>query len=278
MKYNLDDILLFLSVADAGGLTGAARATGQSPPTLSRRMAELERRLNRRLFERGKRGFTLTSDGRALLEEATPLREVQARLHRWSDTETVPRVRITAGHWTSRFLARNIARVWSPGDGWVPEFLSSNATVDIARREADIGIRNRRPDQSWLAGRAAMQIDYAEYGASPNVTGYLALTDTQATAPTDRWIRANHADRIVTTASDPRLNLDLALAGLGRIVMPVYAGDATPGLLRLSPPIAGLSHQEWLVSHHDARHDPPVRAALRAVGALLDDRNLRRAP
>ena len=34
-----------------------------------------------------------------------------------------------------------------------PEFLACNANVDIARREADIGVRNRRPEQGWLAGQ-----------------------------------------------------------------------------------------------------------------------------
>ena len=151
---SLDDLELFVAVADAGGLGGAARATGTSAPTLSRRMAELERRAEARLFERGPRGYALTSEGRALLEEAEGLRALAARLARWgSGARSAPRVRITAGSWTARRLARGIGAVWAPGAGWMPEFLASNATVDIARREADIGIRNRRPDQPWLAGR-----------------------------------------------------------------------------------------------------------------------------
>ncbi len=46
---SLDEVALFLAVADAGGLTGASRTTGASLPTLSRRMAELERALGARL-------------------------------------------------------------------------------------------------------------------------------------------------------------------------------------------------------------------------------------
>lgn len=278
MKQSLDDYALFLAVADAGGLAGAAQRTGQSPPTLSRRMTALEHHLGQRLFERGRRGYSLTSAGRALLDEAAALREAQARLARFAKRDTAPRVRITAGHWTARFLARHIARIWSPDDGWVPEFLPSNATVDVARREADIGIRNRRPDQQWLAGRATIPISYAEYGVAPEVSGFLTLSEGSSTTPTDRWIRAHHADRIVTTGSDPRLNLDLALSGIGRIVLPTFTGDTEPGLMRLSEPITEIGHEEWLVAHHEARHDRPVRRAMDALTSLLTDRGLRPAP
>ena len=43
---------LFLAVARAAGLAGAARQTGISAPTLGRQMTALERRINQRLFER----------------------------------------------------------------------------------------------------------------------------------------------------------------------------------------------------------------------------------
>jgi hypothetical protein len=46
-------------------------------------------------------------------------------------------------------------------------------------------------------------------------------------------------------------------------------------LRQIGPEISELLHEEWLVSHHDARHDPPVRAALDAVAAVLTDLNLR---
>lgn len=76
----------------------------------------------------------------------------------------------------------------------------------------------------------------------------------------------------MTRANDGRIALDLALAGIARIVLPRFAGDVQPGLQCLSDPIGALTHEEWLVSHHDGRHDPPVRAALDAVLAILTER------
>lgn len=80
----------------------------------------------------------------------------------------------------------------------------------------------------------------------------------------------NRRDRIVTTASDARLELDLTRAGVGKMVLPTFIGDDENGLMRLSDPIPELTHDEWLVTHHDARHDPPVRAAIDAITRFFE--------
>ena len=63
--------------------------------------------------------------------------------------------------------------------------------------------------------------------------------------------------------------MDLALAGVGRVVMPTFVAESVPGLKQVAPVIPELSHDEWLVCHHEARHDPPVRAALEQIAAIL---------
>lgn len=267
---SLDDLTLFLAVCDAGGLAGAVAATGQSAPTLSRKMTGLERQTGRRLFLRGNKGYSLTSDGRALRQEAEALTPLRRRLAAWSATEDKARIRITAGTWTSRWLAQQLEGYWTPQAGWVPEFLASNAVLDIARREADIGFRNRRPEQAWLAGRRLRRIEYAEYGTGEDVTGFVTLADHLATAPSMRWVYRNRAERIVSTVSDARLELDLVRRGMARAVFPTFVGDAEPGLMRLSDVIAELTHDEWLVTHHDARHDPPVRRAIDAITRYIE--------
>ena len=269
-ELSLDDLSLFLAVCEAGGLAGAVAETGQSAPTLSRKMAGLERQSGRRLFIRGNKGYALTAEGRALRAEAEGLTGLRRRLAAFSQEARTPRVRITSGTWNAHYLARNLTAFWTPSDPWLPEFLASMATLDIARREADIGIRNRRPDQSWLAGRPTRWVDYAEYGVSEEVTGYVTLPDHVARYPSTRWVHDNRAGQIVTTASDARLELDLARQGVGRVVLPTFVGRGEAELVRLSEPIEVLGHQEWLVAHHDARHDPPVRAAIDALVAFFE--------
>jgi len=214
---SMDDLSLFIAVADAGGLSGAVRATGVSAPTLSRRMIALEARLGRHLFSRGARGYALSSDGRALLDKVGALRSLKADLAGWEDAPRPLRVRITAGFWTSQVLARNIAAFWEPRATWVPEFVTTNTAIDIARRAADIGIRNRRPTQSWLAARQLNQVCYAAFARDAQVAGWIAAPDDTQLSASQTWIHEHHADDIVTTCSDPRMALDLALSGVGKV-------------------------------------------------------------
>ncbi len=63
----------FNLVARHGGFGRAARAAERPKATLSRRVAELERSLDVRLFERGGRTLKLTEEGRALFERTAAL-------------------------------------------------------------------------------------------------------------------------------------------------------------------------------------------------------------
>lgn len=266
---SLDDIALFLAVCDAGGLVGAATRTGVSTPTLSRKMTGLEQQAGRQLFLRGNQGYRLTEAGRTLRAEAAGVEAAQRRLSSWMQKAPRPRVRITAGTWSSRWLAENLTQFWRPEDPWVPAFLSANANLDISRREADIGIRNRRPEHTWLAGKRLRRIEYAEFSANSDVTGYVTLDESMAGTPSTRWVHETHRDSIVTTVSDARLALDLARAGVARVVLPLFAGLSAAGVRQVSEPLEVLAHDEWLVTHHDARHDPPVRRAIDAVTRFI---------
>lgn len=273
---SLDDLELFALVGQAGGLAPVSRQRGVSVPTLSRRMRALEGQLGWQLFERGPQGYRLTARGRALLDETEGLRAEARRVRQLAAEPAPVEVRITAGSWTSAYLAAQLPRFWQVQAGWRPSFLEASARLDIARRGADIGIRNQRPQQSWLAGRRTARISYAEYALSDSVQGYVALREGALETPSSAWVRAQHGEDITVTASTPRMLADLACAGAGRVVLPRFAALLFPVLQQVSPEIGALAHEEWLVSHHEARHDPPLRAALDSLAAVLTDPDLRR--
>jgi DNA-binding transcriptional LysR family regulator len=141
--------------------------------------------------------------------------------------------------------------------------------MDIARREVDIGVRNGRPDRPWLAGRRTATVDYAVCGRDGAVTGFIGASHDAAQTPSAAWVRRHHGEAITTSVNDPHLALALAQAGAGRVVLPCFIARSAPGLMRLSEPIAELQSEEGLVSHHEARHDPAIRAALDAIGGHL---------
>ena len=149
------------------------------------------------------------------------------------------------------------------------QFLSAEARLDIGRRAADIGIRNRRPDEAWLAGQRLMSENFAIYALADAdaPTGFVAPTD--ALTPSAVWLRSRPELEVVVEASNPRMVLDLVLAGTGRAVLPCFVGDAEPRLRRIGPPIAELVHDAWLVMHHEERHDPAVRLVAQRLARLM---------
>lgn len=67
------DYALFLRVATEGSLSAAARAIGQSPAQVSKRLARLEQRLGVRLVHRTTRRLVLTSAGERFRADLSPI-------------------------------------------------------------------------------------------------------------------------------------------------------------------------------------------------------------
>ncbi|WP_299041310.1 LysR family transcriptional regulator [uncultured Tateyamaria sp.] len=264
------DYGLFAAVARHGSLARAAQETGLSQATLSRRMTALEQRTGRRLFVHGSSGYSPTSEGRALLEQAKKMEAAARGIAHWSAAQSgPPRVRISAGTWTTLYLSRHLSTYWRQGDRWTAEFVSCNQDMDIERREVDIGIRNRRPTHDWLAGRRTGHVEHAVYATSEDVRGWIGPSDDTATLPSEAWTVANHGTDLVAVSNDPQVRMALAQSGVGRVVLPTFAADTAPGLVRVSGIIDALTTEEWLVCHQDTRHDPAIRAALDALSTFL---------
>lgn len=66
--FDLHKLQIFAQVAQAGSFSGAAERLFMSQPAVSQHMKELEEALGVQLFRRGRRGVTLTAEGRTLLD------------------------------------------------------------------------------------------------------------------------------------------------------------------------------------------------------------------
>ncbi|GGA59070.1 LysR substrate-binding domain-containing protein [Pelagibacterium lentulum] len=67
---NLNDLYLFVQVADHQGFAGASRSLGIPKSTLAKRIADFEETLGIRLFQRNSRRFTITEIGQDLYRHA----------------------------------------------------------------------------------------------------------------------------------------------------------------------------------------------------------------
>ena len=112
-----DDLRLFLDVARLGGLSAATSTTGLSAATLGRRVTALEQQIGEPLFIRRQTGYQLTPAGEELLARAEDVEAAMRALTRWRDGSVGEQiVRISAGTWTSAFLARHIGELWHVDD------------------------------------------------------------------------------------------------------------------------------------------------------------------
>lgn len=264
-----DDLHLFLAVARQGGLSPAARLTGRSAATLGRRMLALERSMGRELFVRHERGYELTTDARKLVEELT---QVEARILRMTaapDETERPLVKVSAGTWTTLALIERLDDITgSPADIRL-RFLTSEARLDIARREVVIGFRNSRPTGESLAMRSLSRVEFAAYAKAGAPDRWIkVLVDT----PSARWLDKMVGNDAVCEVNSPRNSLDLALAGKGKALLPTFIGDRQAGLNQVGGTIAELAHDRWIVTHQDDRHLPEVRRTIDRMCRALDER------
>src|SRR5258708_2359180 len=75
MRYKLEDILTFLTVIEAGGLTAAARRLGVAKSVASKRISDLESSLGATLLRRSARGVVPTEAGAAFNGRARDILE-----------------------------------------------------------------------------------------------------------------------------------------------------------------------------------------------------------
>lgn len=283
-KWKWDDLRFFLSVSRAGGLSGAIAMTNVSAPTLGRRVAALESALGVRLFRKRRDGYDLTVAGSELRAYAEEMERSALKVDRWLvAADPRPTVRIAAGAWTSRFIAQHIAALASDEDDLVLDLSTGVVAEDLMRREANLGIRNRRPDGIGLAGKRLTHVEFAIYGEGSYLAAHPEALDDQRFSrcnwimyspngpktPSAIWLDQKLHQVPKLTCSTAHAVLETAQAGAGLCVLPCFIGDLDEKLARASGLIHDLRHEQWLVSHNDDRHLSNIRLISKRLGKLF---------
>lgn len=167
MHIHWDDAQLFLALAEAGSVSGAAQKLGITQPTASRRLAALEAQIGEPLVTRSVSGIALTSFGERLLGPAQRMAEWAGELERAAakrETEATGVVRVTAPPGFAFDFVTPFARSLA---GTLPgvrlEVVSTVKYLDLARREADLAIRLARPTTRDLVTLATLELKAAPF-------------------------------------------------------------------------------------------------------------------
>ena len=272
---NWDDLRVFLAVARAGSLSGAARSLGVNHSTVFRRIAGFEEMLGVRLFERLPNGYALTPVGEETLSIVERIEGDVAMLDRTvtgQDLRLSGTVRITATDMLVFWLLPgHLRRFRAAYPGIEVEIVVGNEALNLSRRETDIALRIGNTPPETLVGRRVGRLEFAVYGAPD----YLAARPGDDLTRHD-WIGLDSAHaplirrfeqflpgvRPAVRSNSVACTVRLAKAGLGLAVLPCAIADLKPDLIRFAEVPETFTLDLWLLTHEDLRHTARIRAVL----------------
>jgi DNA-binding transcriptional LysR family regulator len=280
---NWSDIRIFLAVARAGSLGAAARATGQSQPTMGRRLKALEAHLGLPLFQRSADGFLLTDEGALVLTHAERMEEEALAFDRalagQEDRLSGP-LRTSSSDWFGVHILAPIFAGFQQAHPLVTiELLTDSRLFDLARRETDLGFRHTPFEHGDIVQRRLMRIDYGLYGAAglprpragdgrgtPLVTMDMAF----GSMPDVGWLKEKLPHAHVAMRSNNReVQAMLCASGSGWAVLPRLLGDRIPGLQRAALRSPPPSREMFVGYHKDLRRLVRLRRLLDHVVTAL---------
>lgn len=288
ITYDWSQVRAFLATAEEGSLSAAARALGQTQPTLSRQVTALETQLGVTLFERGPRTMILTESGREMLVHARAMRDSAMKLSfiaSGQSEEISGEVSITS---TDLFAVHTMPPILRTLREAHPSLrihvLTSNQLQDLTRRDADIAIRHTRPEQTELIGKQVGTIDaylyahksYLDRKGRPETPADLAELDfigfeaASVVLPvlSSMGLPVSEANLPITTTSGP-LYLELVKSGLGISILTRDAVKAVEGMEKVFSDAEPIEVPVWLVTHRELRTSRKIRVVFDAIAEGL---------
>lgn len=151
------EMAVFVTVAQEGSLSAAARLLGLTPSAVSRVIARTEQRLGTRLLLRTTRAITLTAEGEAYLRAARRILADMAEVEEAIADQGVPkgRLRVSAALGHGRLAIVPLVAAFSARyPNIVVDLTLGDEVVDILGGEADVAVRfGHLPDSPLTARR-----------------------------------------------------------------------------------------------------------------------------
>lgn len=283
-----DDLRVLLALHRHRSFLAAGKALGVSTSTAARRIEALEAVLGRPLVRRSSAGTSVAPDALELVALAEQLelglRAVQRDEH---DDAIAGAVRISMGEGFLRPVTGVLAPLRRTHPGLQLELISETRLVDLARREADLGIRKSRSASPTLIERAVGRLAFGLYAAAGYVDRRLRLPRVVAAdfAHHDfigydgppaghlqqQWLVRHGAARFAVRSNSDLVVLEAARLGLGIGLVPDALAHGIPELLRLTTDAVLPTMPVFLAFHRELRHVPRIRLVIDTLDHALRD-------
>lgn len=278
IAFDWNQVRAFLATVEEGSFSAAARALGQTQPTLSRQITALEEALAVTLFERGPRGMRPTGAALELVEHVRAMGEAAQRISLTASGQANSvdgYVSITSTDLVATyFLPPALERLRTIAPKLQIEIIASNSVRDLTKREADIAIRHGRPDQPDLIARLlgetsahlyaapafldrvgrpqtaeeVRRLDFVGFERDPRILEFLRELGLDLTPESFR----------VTSESGPAY-LALIRQGFGIGVVTRDMVGFCPDLEPVFPALPHIPVPVWLVTHRELNTSRKIR-------------------
>ncbi|SON54443.1 CysJI operon transcriptional activator [Hartmannibacter diazotrophicus] len=278
-----DHLRVFLAVARAGQILGAANRLGLNHATVGRQITALETSLGTALIERHSTGCTLTPAGERLRSsteemEAEFLR-VQSDLSGAAESVSGT-VRVGAPDGIGNyFLAPALSSLASRHPDLVVELAPLPRTFSLSRREADIAISLDRPAHGKLIVKKLTDYTLSVYATKTylaargepasldDLAGHVVISGIEELSYSSAL---RYSEALTRTAgmqfscASISGQLEAIRSGNGIGIVHDYVANGMPDLVRLLPDVR-FRRTYWIISHADTHQSRRIAAVYRFI-------------
>jgi len=273
-----DLIEVFCLVARSNGFRKAARYSGVSVQTISRRVALLEKHLDARVFSREHQGVKLTDIGKKIYDDAVAAENHITNINRISRRNLISNQGLVSAN-----ISEGIGTFWlTPRLGYyrkkspkvVLDYKISTKLSNVNSQEVDIVVQLTKPSNNKLICRKLGCIHLGLY-CSKNYHQYKSLPTSfdefkdhtfvyQGSEQVDQlalldFINAPDNSDVVKYTVNSSLSLYQLIRTNNCIgILPTYTSALTDNLIYIPSSPRGFKVELWVGFQEDARHYKPA--------------------
>jgi DNA-binding transcriptional LysR family regulator len=289
-RFDWSDLVFFLELARQGRLVPAAKRLRADHTTVSRRVAELERGLNCKLFDRGANGFVLTDVGQKLFKYAEAIESSALAIEEnvaGIASEPTGDVRVASMEGIGSFyLAPRMPILRQLFPEIRVELVTERHLISLTKREADISVSFAPMTGPRLISEEVGTFQLRLY-ASPQ---YLdRMGEPRTIEDLDRYEFVDYIDdfvsisqvrwlhdvlvpsRVVFRSSSMVAQHNAAAAGVGMVLLPSFSAAEDARLRPILIDQVSVMRSIWLTLHEDHQYLSRIKAVKSFLKKIISD-------
>ena len=289
MSFDWNDLSYFLELARQGRLMPAAKRLRVDHTTVSRRISELEKSLDCKLFDRTQNGFSLSDAGQRLLSyaesiEANVLAIAQNVSGKPASLSGSVRLGTMEGI-ASMFLAEHMREFHDQHPSVLVELVTERHVANLPKREADVLLSFIKPMGPRLIvkrigefrlGLFASEQYLKRHGMPKDVADlpnhfFIDYIEDIVIVRETHWLMDVIREPAVSFRTSSMLaQQNAAATGLGIVLLPLFSATRDPRLIHVLPEQAAPKRDIWLSVHEDLQYIARIKALLLFITQLIE--------